>query len=448
LALAALIAAVVIPLASGASDKTFTLSVSPSTVCSSATNGGASTVLTLRNTAKSASLGAAEVYFPPNTVFSVTSPASLRANTTSTTSGGTKDIVAFGNLNLSTGSPVQVTVTFNANAQFSGPVTAVVKQSNQFNDTQGGANLFDLDPAQGTFPTIRLVPCVSVAGRVYQDRNVDFVYTTGTGAFDDSDVPKAWTVRLYTNPSTVFKTLTSSSSDGAYTFTGVPTGSDYKICVAAAGPTDSGSLWGLQSPAGNAQCGALSTASGAPSTSSGRLLPGLSAAATGQDFVVVPITDLFGAGDTSTRGGYTVVGGTNPGSKPDQNYVQDAWVDSSGRTNFRFSPITPCGPPQDCSKKIYLLETLTADLALGDLAGQQASILYDDLAPFLDSELKQMPYCNVDPRQAGGAVATSGVLPGTNTSCIVSGSQAVVAGGKVHVQYLVYTAYDGGRQIG
>jgi len=65
-----------------------------------------------------------------------------------------------------------------------------------------------------------------------------------------------------------------------------------------------------------------------------------------------------------------------------------------------------------------------------------------------------MPYCLIDPRESGGALATNGVL-GTNfdgtpaTSCIVEASQSVVAGdGDVHAVYLVYTAYDGGRQVG
>ena len=455
LALVALIAAVVIPLASGASDKTYTLSFLPSTVCSSATDGGASTVLTLKNTAKSASLGSAEVYFPPNTVYSVTSPASKRLNTTSTTSGGTKDIIAFSNLNLSTGSSVQVTVTFKANALFSAPVTAVVKQSNQFNDTQGGANLFDLDPAQGSFPTLRVVNCVTVSGRVYQDRNLDNVYTTGSGAFLNSDVPKAWTVSLYGKdvgaPASSYALVKSTTSGGPsspdpgkYTLTQVPTGSDYKICVTAAG-ADASSKWALQSPTGNSDCVAIST--GGPASSAANRLPNLSADATNQDFQVVPVVGPFGANTSpSTVGGYTVDASSNS-TKADAFYVQDTWVDSQGRTNFRFSPINACAP--SCPPgKIYLLETLTADIALSSLSGQQASLRYDDAPPFLDGDLHLMPYCNIDPRQSGGNLAMSGVLPGIETSCIVTGTQSVVAGGNVHAVYQVYTAYDGGRQIG
>ena len=449
LALAVAVAAVAIPLANGDAGKTYTLTISPATTCGSTSDGVSSTVVTLTNTARTQSLGSAEIYFPPNTVASVSSPATLRSNTTSSASPGTRDIVALGNLNLSSGSSVAVTVRFKAGT-FTATVTAVVKQSNDFNDSNGGANVFTLDPAQGSFPTLQLIPCPTISGRVYLDRNADSVYTTGTGAFDDSDLPKAWTVNLYRKnvgassyPSTPFRTTTSSGSTGEYGFS-VPSGSDYKVCVAAAG-VDAASAWALQSPTGNTQCGALSGTS--ESTSAGALLANVTANAGGRDFVVVPITGiLFGAGDTSTVGGYTVTGGTNS-TKPDKRYVQETWVDSQGRANFRFAPVIPCAPPEDCSKRIYLLETLTADIDLAKLGGAQASIFYDDVPPYADAQLKPMPYCSVDPRQSGGALATTGVLPGSNTSCVVSGSQTVVAGGKVHVVYTVYTAYDGAREV-
>ena len=188
--LAVAIAAVVIPIASGADDKTYTISVSPSSVCSSATDGGVSMVLTLKNTGSPQSFKSAEVYFPPNTVFQVTAPATLRSNTTSTSSGGTKDIVAFELLNVTPGSSVQVTVKFKANAQVNAQVTAVVKQSNRFNDSGGSANLFVLDPAQGTFPTMR-VSSVPQRGRQGVPRpNADTVYTTGTAHSTTATCPR------------------------------------------------------------------------------------------------------------------------------------------------------------------------------------------------------------------------------------------------------------------
>ena len=427
-ALVLLIAAVAIPIASGAADKTFTLTLS-SPVC----NGGSITV-TIANTAKTQTLGSIEVYFPEGTVASTSLGVEMPDST--------RDPIRIDNINLAKGNSTSFTVTLNAGTG-GGSVTAVGKQSNTFNDTQGGANLFE-SPSPQSFTT---VTCGTVSGRVYHDRNADSVFTTGTGAFDDADVPKAWTVEVYaksggTYPSSPSATTTSSASTGEYSVS-VPFGPDYKICVKAAG-TDASSAWALQSPTGNALCDPITPSSNPPATASGHELLALGANQTGKDFVVVPVTGvLFGAGDTSTVGGYTVTAGTNS-TKPDARYAHEAWVDSSGRTNFRFAPLTPCAV--NCSLKLYLFETLTADVNM-PIDGQ-IDLLYDDVAPFQDGDLKEMPYCLIDPRQSGGALATSGVLPGTDTSCVVEGSQAVIAGGKVHVVYKVYTALDGGRQIG
>ena len=456
LALTALIAAVVIPLAMAA-DKSYTMTVS-SPVC---TGPAPQTVVTLNNTSTSQTLGSAEIYFPRGTVASP-----VPAGPTSTTSpAGSWDIVQLNNLNIPRRSSRNITVTFLANVTFPPTVIqAAVKQSNQFNDTQGGANLFTLE---GSFPTLRLVTCVTVSGRVYQDRNLDNTYTTGAGAFLDSDLPKAWKVELYAKnvgassyPTTPYKTVNpSSATDGSYTFTQVPTGSDYKVCVVALAPDAAPKKWATQTPTGS-DCAPITTAG----PSSGAVsLTGLSADAIGPapgdecepdgtaactDFQVVPVVALDAQG-TSTVGGYTVDASSNSDSaKLAQFYVHDTWVDASGNTNFRFSPIaggsaTPC--TQNC---IYLLETLTADTSLSTLAGKQVKLLYDDSPPFLDGDLKDMPYCNVDPRQ-GTALATSGVLPGTeDTSCIVTATQTIVAGAKVRSVYTVYTSYDGGRQVG
>jgi hypothetical protein len=454
----AAIAAIVIPLALAAgtaSSKYYTFTLTPSTVCSSVTN---SSLITLRNTAGTQTLGSAEVYFPAGTVFSVTAPASLR-QASDATSNGTKDIVSFQNLNLAVGKSVTATVNFVANASVNAQIPAVVKQANNFNDTQGGANLFALDPSQGAFPTLRVVPCVTVGGRVYEDRNFDNTYNVGGGnGFGQSDLPKAWTVSLYQKaagapsyPSTPYATTNSDSGTGLYSFGNVPAGGayDYKVCVAAAGADASPpSAWSVESgPSAAGVCGPLSASS--DSTSPGYSLTALNGNATSEDFAVNPVTAPFGPGDTNTVGGYTVTGGTNS-SKSDMRYVQETWVDSSGRTNFRFVPAATCGPPLTCST-IYLLETLTADISPGILQGQQATLLYNDTPPFYDGSFTQMPYCMTDPRQ-GSALATSGVLPTVNnvlaTSCIVTGTQTVLADGTVHVVYVVYSSHDGGRQLG
>jgi hypothetical protein len=429
----------------------YTLTLSPTTVtCTSP----ATTKVTIKNTGSPQTLGSAEIYFPPNTVASVsTGQQTLRVNKTSTTSNGPKDILALDNIGLAPGASKAIDVTFNAGVSFSAKIDAVAKQSNRFNDSGGGANLFTVEDG---FPTLKIVQCVTVSGRVYQDRNLDNGYVTGNGAFDNSDIPKAWTVKLYAKdvgaPGTSYAVVGTVAADatGAYTFSSVPTLSDYKICVNVPLADGDNSLkWGLQSPTGNSQCGPISTAPNGPSSSAGKLFPNLAAGAESPstDFQVVPVVGPFGADDTSPVPGYEVYGAANS-TKADDFYVHDIWVDSQGRTNFRFSPINPCG--QSCpSGKIYLLETLTADIDLDKLAGQQASLLYDDVPPFLDGDLKPMPYCDIDPQQSGGNLAETGVLPGSATSCIVSGQQSVTAGTrKVHVEYIVYTAYDGGRQVG
>jgi hypothetical protein len=299
-----------------------------------------------------------------------------------------------------------------------------------------------------------VVACVTVQGRVYVDRNQDGFYSTNGSNSDIgviSDLPRAWSVKLFRKesgsyPATPFRTATSSPADGMYTLTQVPVGGDYKVCVTALG-TDASSAWALRLPVGNTECGALSSSS--DSSSAANPLQGLSEPATLQDFGAVPVTGPFGASDTSTVGGYSVTGASNT-TKADQRYVQETWVDENGRTNFRFAPVFPCSLPQDCTKKIYLLESLKADVALTTLAGDQARLFYDDDPSFYEVQLELMPYCLVNPQtgQPTGSLATSGVLPSGATSCIVTGNQAVIPGGKVHVEFLVYSSFDGGRQVG
>ncbi len=259
------IAAVVIPIASGTGDKTYTISLSPTSVCSSATDGGASTVLTLKNTSSPQSFASAEVYFPPNTVFQVTAPATLVSNTSNANSGGTKDIVTFRNLNVTPGSSVQVTVKFKANVAAERPGESgreaveqlqrrATGQPVQARSCPGhipddaGASVPDrvrqgvprpeprLRVHDGGRRVRRQRPSQGVDGEALrQDRGCAVV--PGSGARGPS---------------------TSSSSDGTYTFTDVPTGNDYKVCVAAAG---------LRTPR---RCGACRARSGTPSADRSR----------------------------------------------------------------------------------------------------------------------------------------------------------------------------------
>ncbi|HEX4747077.1 MAG TPA: hypothetical protein VFU99_09360 [Gaiellaceae bacterium] len=471
LALGVVVAAVSIPLAIGAAaaDKTYKLTLSPTTTtCASP----ATTKVTIKNTGSPQTLGSAEIYFPPNTVASAPG-TTLRTNKTSTSSNGPKDILVLENVGLVPGASKEINVTFNTGVTFSATINAVAKQSNRFNDSGGDANLFS---HEGSFPTLKVVRCVTVSGRVYQDRNLDNGYVTGDGAFNNSDIPKAWTVKLYSKDvgadvstyqlvEAVTAGSPTSSDPGAYAFSNVPTLSDYKVCVSVpSGDPDNASKWGLQKPVGNTQCGPISTALNGPTSSAAKLLPNLAANAssTSTDFLVVPVVGPVGPNTPATNVDGYIVDPASNSTKLNAFYVQDVWVDEDGRTNFRFSPIVKCGDPggapaSECSNQIILLETLTADIDLDDLAGQQATLYYDDEPPFLDGDLKPMPYCLIDPvaGQPSGELADPDDVLGKNfdntdaTSCIVSGQQTVTAGtGTVHAVFRVYTAYDGGRQIG
>ena len=247
--------------------------------------------------------------------------------------------------------------------------------------------------------------------------------------------------------------ITQDSLNGTYSAT-VSTGRDYKVCVVAKPPdSDYDVAWGLQAPSGNTVCAGLSPTSG--TTSAGYLVPASALPASSKDFIAVPATPLFGPGSSNTVLGYEVVAGSN-GTKDPTRYTQEVWK-SGTNVNFRFAPITACPATADCSK-IHLIETLTTNIALSDLSGSQVTLKYDDTPPFEDggaTGLNEMPYCNKDPRPTGWPTPpntaldlSGGVLPGTATSCIVHGNQTVIAGGLLHVVYVVYTSYDGGRQIG
>ena len=159
---------------------------------------------------------------------------------------------------------------------------------------------------------------------------------------------------------------------------------------------DTSGKWALQSPAGNTECGPIS--SGGPGVVRCRTGFRTGAGRDDQDFQASPSWPVRRQHGPSTVGGYTVDASSNS-TKADDFYVQDTWVDAQGRTNYRFSPIAACST--NCpTRKIYLLETLAADISLANLGGKQGfSLRYDDSPPFLDGDLKPMPYCNIDPRQ-------------------------------------------------
>jgi hypothetical protein len=469
------LAAIAIPIASGAADKTYTLefaATAPVTPVPSTTGNTAllqnlctgssytSVKLTLKNTAPTSTLGSANVTFPSIVTLSGDpsfSPSGSGPSGATVTRSPNSNVVLLRGLNLpKRNGNVTFTVGLSTQSAAVGAtdITAQVKQSNDFSDSgqNPDANAYD-PPAQ--ILKIALQNCTTtISGRIYHNRNGDLAYTQGTGNFDTSDLPKAWTVKVFSKlPSdsayTLFTSTNGASDTGLYSAT-VQLGRDYKVCVLATSP-DNTSAWGLQAPSGNSSCTEISSSS--DSTSAGYLLPALAAAATGKDFIAVPATPRFGPGGISTVPGYEVIAASN-GTKDPTFYTQEVWK-SGTNVNFRFAPITPCVPADaDCSK-IHLIETMTTDVALSDLGGSQVTLKYDDTPPFEDSGstgLTEMPYCNNDPRPDDWPTnkvldLSATVLPGTATSCILVGHQAVIPDGKVQITYIVYTSYDGGRQI-
>lgn len=460
------IAAVVIPIASGAADKTYTMqfgttpvtptppttgnSAAAQTLC--AGNSYTSVQVQITNTAKSSSLGSANVTFPTNVTLSGT-PSFVSGAPATATISRNLNVVSIRELSLAKTGVVTISVALSTPNTPAGPlpVTAVVKQSNDFNDSgqNPDANIF-ATPA--TFPTLDVQTCTApISGKVYLDRDSNGSF--GVSGSSTSDVPKqGWSVTLSRKTGTNTYTQvgsTSTDANGDYSLTG-QIGSDHKVCVTAS-TADSSGAWGLREPTGNTVCGRISTTS--DSTSAGALISGLSASgASGLNFGVVPVTGLFGATDTATtsNGDYSVTAATTT-TKPKDRYVQETWNDG-GKAFFTFSPLVPC--TQSCGK-VYLLETLTGEVDQSALSGKQARLLYDDVAPYQASDYVEMPYCKNDPRPAdwgtgGTDIITTDILPTGATSCIVVGTQEIIGGAtpKVAFSFLVFTSFDGGRGVG
>ena len=326
------------------------------------------------------------------------------------------------------------------------PITARVKQSNDFSDAGSNpdANTFQ----NPTFPTIQLQACTgTITGRVYHDRDQSGGFAVNASSPTSDIAKQGWSVTLQRKTgATTYTTVDSDSSDanGMYSVEG-PIGSDFRLCVTAPAP-DSSSSWGVRAVTGVTRvdgCAPISPTSD-PAKAGLSVLNLSSAGATGQDFAVVPITTPnFGAGDTATDGSYVVTAAGNT-TKADQHYVQETWTDN-GHPYFVFAPINAC---TGCAGKIYLLEKLSGTVLQSNLGPtHQVQLVYDDTEPF--QTFVPMPYCLQDPREAGNILLEDDVLPADATSCIVEGHQSrghgTVANASVDFTFFVYTSYDGSR---
>jgi len=446
------VAAVVIPIASGASDKTYTMlfpstgAVTPTppvggnTTSQTLCTGSTYTVkMAITNTAKSSQLGSADVTFPANVTLS-------SASSSTGFSSRSGNVISLRQLSLPKNGVVTITAVLGTGgaATPAQAITARVKQSNDFSDS--GSNPDANGFQNPTFPTIQLQACTAtITGRVYHDRDQSGAFAVNP-ASPTSDIAKqGWTVTLQRKTGASYTNVDSDSSDasGMYSVEG-PIGSDFRLCVTPSN-ADSSSSWGVRAVTGVTLVAGCATNDASQGLSVSNLS---SAGATGQDFAVVPITTPnFGAGDTSTDGSYVVTAAGNT-TKADQHYVQETWTDN-GHPYFVFAPINACSQP--CSGKIYLLEQLSGTVEQSKLGPSgQVVLVYDDSEPF--TQFNPMPYCLQDPRVNSTPPITlreTDVLPAGASSCIVEGHQTVhdssVADPSVHFTFIVYTSYDGLR---
>lgn len=445
------ITAVVIPIAiaGGSSDKTYTLGFAPGSTLKTTLCGDAGSLdLILTNTAKSASLGSAEIKFPSfaTVTSTVSDPLTVTKGNVSLVS--TKNTVALRNLSLSKGQKVTVHVPFSfVSPGGSQKLITVVKQSNNFNDSGGYANTFESAPA----PQLTVVGCTTISGQVFQDRNGSLAYdATGTPA----DAPLAWDVSLYKKVGATYqldRPKLTAGSDGNFTFTGVPLGSDYRLCVKATG-ADATTAWALGKPTGNANCSALSSPS--DPTSAANEITALAGPATGVDFAVVPVTAPVSCGGESSVAGYDVQLGNDPSAptstanctKDTVRYVQERFSDG-GTIYFNFTPA-----PGSSTGEVLLVEKLEGTFDLSK--GQSTVLKYDDTAPYTDYQ--PMPFCLIDPREDPATdkltlqsnLVKSTVLPGADTSCLIETDENVGPAGEFTRTDYVFSAVDGSRGMG
>jgi hypothetical protein len=437
LGLALLVAAIAIPLATGAPDKTYTMlypssgavtpaapvagSTSAQTLCAAATYS--SVKIVIANTARAAQLGSANVTFPTTRVtLSGTPTATFSSGTTpsgfSITRSG--NVVSLRNLSLppksgNTTSSVTFSVALATLSAAGGgeAITAQVKQSNDFSDAgqNPDANAFD-NPA---FPTIALQACTTtISGRVFLDNDGDGEYdATGTPA--DAGQGQ-WSLSLFRTSSPagqVGSSISSASTGdvGTYTFTDVPASAEYKVCVTP--PSGSGS-WSQTVPTGSTACDSAALPKGQPVTG---LVAGTPK--TGVDFgneltVVPSCSTTFTAPTIGSGSGIVEYRAQLTDPTPETPGCKGAIVMYSYLENG--SPFATIHPPASSTDdtEYWVVERLRWKV---DEGGSQnpVTLRYDDFKPYDD--LKAMKMCDSDPR-----VGDSGFVLDENPASVMPGA--------------------------
>ena len=346
------------------------------------------------------------------------------------------------NLNLAKGNSLGITVRFKANAEFAAEIKAVVKQSNDFNDTSGTANLFE-EPA---FPSITVHACtVTISGTLYRDTDGN-----GTG---DSVLTTARTVSVGGSSSE------SLLATGTYTFT-VPKNGTYTVCVSAAS-TEVQTKPNVNSPdPGNNACTSVD----------GYSLQSLTANSTGNDFALaggVTATCDAGAtlesqlesGDASVKARITTYDASCKAE--DKQFVFTTYSNGAIRT-ANLSPVSPTST--DCEQHLgtgagcqIVAEVITWTLS-GD-GPDTKTLTYDDTAQGGSSGA--MKFCLKDPfdrsasdgltLHSGTGYFPANILPSGQSTCLARSTQGKFLVGSAWVSQRVdevYSAFDGKISFG
>ena len=264
-----------------------------------------------------------------------------------------------------------------------------------------------------------------IAGDVWKDSNENQV-KDGFESFQPN-----WVINLYTAGSTTPYRSATTNASGHYEFALVPLGRQYTVCETK--PTGDSSTWAQTTPTT-----VVCTGLGSNEERGHQFTP--TADALDKSFGNVQTVTL----DCNTQsepvstqnGNYTVqlAGAGFCAKSGSQEYVFESYTDPSQIANFH--------PQGTGTGQVSVVERL-----LWDIGNTQSAVLrYDD--DVTDGiQLRDMLYCNLDPRVPGSdfSLATNvGVLPDTHTSCLITSTEQ--AGG-TRVDF-VYSSVDGYRTVG
>ena len=234
IALMVAIAAVVIPIASGAADKNYTLlfpssgAVTPTPPASGSTasqtlcsNSDYSVKVAMTNTAKSVQLGSADVTFPANVTLSGANlPAGSPAAWQISRSG---NVVSLRQLSLPKGSTVTIVAALHTAGTASQRSRSSPRSSSRTTSTTrvgANANTFD----EPDLPDDQRPACTAtITGRVYHDRDQSGSFAVDPSSPTSDIAKQGWTVTLQrkTGATTYAKVdQTSSDANGMYSVKG------------------------------------------------------------------------------------------------------------------------------------------------------------------------------------------------------------------------------------